>query len=155
MPAVTNKQQERGALNHGVWQQHANKHTAFARLSGAFALSLWTVCSTFAQSFPVKDKPVTIVVPFTAGGPTDRLARDMAEALRKPLGVGSIVVENVLGAGGAIATQKVARAAPDGHTILIHHIGMATMPALTMPSSKPNLTMCEMPLVLRTVSMLC
>jgi tripartite-type tricarboxylate transporter receptor subunit TctC len=50
--------------------------------------------------------------------------------LRKPLGVSSIVVENVLGAGGAIATQRVARAAPDGHTVLIHHIGMATMPAL-------------------------
>ena len=83
-----------------------------------------------AQTFPIKDKPVTIVVPFTAGGPTDRLARDIAEALRKPLGVNSIVVENVLGAGGAIATQKVARAAPDGHTVLIHHIGMATMPAL-------------------------
>ena len=86
--------------------------------------------TALAQTFPIKDKPVTIVVPFTAGGPTDRLARDMAEALRKPLGVNSIVVENVLGAGGAIATQKVARAAPDGHTVLIHHIGMATMPAL-------------------------
>ena len=86
--------------------------------------------AALAQTFPIKDKPVTIVVPFTAGGPTDRLARDLAEALRKPLGVSSIVVENVLGAGGAIATQRVARAAPDGHTVLIHHIGMATMPAL-------------------------
>ena len=57
-------------------------------------------------------------------------ARDMAEALRKPLGGATVVVENVLGAGGAIATQKVAKAAPDGHTILIHHIGMATMPTL-------------------------
>jgi hypothetical protein len=83
MRAVTNKQQEPAALNHGVWQQHANKHTAFVlRVSGAFALSLSLVCSAFAQSFPVKDKPVTIVVPFTAGGPTDRVARDLAEALR-------------------------------------------------------------------------
>ena len=97
---------------------------------GALALSVFAVSSALAQTFPIKDKPVTIVVPFTAGGPTDRLARDIAEALRKPLGVNSIVVENVLGAGGAIATQKVARAAPDGHTVLIHHIGMATMPAL-------------------------
>ncbi len=71
-----------------------------------------------------------MVVPFTAGGPTDRLARDMAEALRKPLGGAAVVVENALGAGGAIATQKVARAIPDGHTLLIHHIGMATMPTL-------------------------
>lgn len=70
------------------------------------------------------------MVPFTAGGPTDRLARDMAQALSKPLGGSAVVVENALGAGGAIATQKVARAAPDGHTLLIHHIGMATMPAL-------------------------
>jgi tripartite-type tricarboxylate transporter receptor subunit TctC len=86
--------------------------------------------SAFAQTFPIKDKAITLVVPFTAGGPTDRLARDMAQALSKPLGGSAVVVENALGAGGAIATQKVARAAPDGHTLLIHHIGMATMPAL-------------------------
>lgn len=86
--------------------------------------------SAMAQTFPIKDKPITLVVPFTAGGPTDRLARDMAEALRKPLGGVTVMVENALGAGGAIATQKVAHAAPDGHTLLIHHIGMATMPAL-------------------------
>jgi tripartite-type tricarboxylate transporter receptor subunit TctC len=86
--------------------------------------------SAMAQTFPIKDKVITLVVPFTAGGPTDRLARDMAQALSKPLGGTSVVVENALGAGGAIATQKVARAAPDGYTLLIHHIGMATMPAL-------------------------
>lgn len=93
---------------------------------------LWLLCmgSAFAQTFPIKDKAITLVVPFTAGGPTDRLARDMAQALSKPLGGSAVVVENALGAGGAIATQKVARAAPDGHTLLIHHIGMATMPAL-------------------------
>jgi tripartite-type tricarboxylate transporter receptor subunit TctC len=95
-------------------------------LLGAVALSQ----SAWAQSFPIKDKPITIVVPFSAGGPTDRLARDMAEGLRKPFGGASIVVENMVGAGGAIATQKVAKAAPDGHTILINHIGMATMPTL-------------------------
>ena len=113
MPAVTNKP------SLGGW------------LQGLSAL-LWCVwgVSAAAQGFPIKDKPITLVVPFTAGGPTDRLARDMAEALRKPLGGVSIVVENVLGAGGAIATQKVAKAAPDGHTLLIHHIGMATMPSL-------------------------
>jgi tripartite-type tricarboxylate transporter receptor subunit TctC len=86
--------------------------------------------SAMAQTFPIKDKVITLVVPFTAGGPTDRLARDMAQALSKPLGGATVVVENALGAGGAIATQKVARSAPDGHTLLIHHIGMATMPAL-------------------------
>jgi len=100
-----------------------------ALLVSAWILTGWSWGAS-AQSFPIKDKPITIVVPFSAGGPTDRLARDMAEALRKPLGGATVVVENVLGAGGAIATQKVAKAAPDGHTILIHHIGMATMPTL-------------------------
>jgi tripartite-type tricarboxylate transporter receptor subunit TctC len=82
-----------------------------------------------AADFPIKDKPVTIVVPFTAGGPTDRVARDLAEALRKPLGA-NVVVENVAGAGGTIGANKVAKAVADGHTILLHHIGMATSPAL-------------------------
>src|SRR6218665_2844495 len=80
-----------------------------------------------AQSFP-GSKPITIVVPFTAGGPTDRVARDLAEALRKPLGGATVVVDNAAGAGGSIGANKVAKAAPDGHTLLLHHIGMATMP---------------------------
>jgi tripartite-type tricarboxylate transporter receptor subunit TctC len=96
--------------------------------------------AALAQTFPIKDKPITLVVPFTAGGPTDRLARDMAQALSKPLGGATIVVENALGAGGAIATQKVARATADGHTLLIHHIGMATMPALIRKPSFDVLT---------------
>lgn len=75
------------------------------------------------------DKPVTIVVPFAAGGPTDKVARDLAESLRKPLGA-TIVIENVGGAGGTLGATKVAKAAPDGYTVLLHHIGMATSPAL-------------------------
>ena len=97
-----------------------------------FTLSLLAVAaftSANAADFPVKDKPVTIVVPFTAGGPTDRVARDLAEALRKPLGA-NVVVENVAGAGGTIGANKVAKAPQDGHTLLLHHIGMATSPAL-------------------------
>ena len=82
-----------------------------------------------AQSFP-GSKPITIVVPFTAGGPTDRVARDLAEALRKPLGGATVVVDNAAGAGGSIGANKVAKAAADGHTLLLHHIGMATMPTL-------------------------
>ncbi len=82
-----------------------------------------------AQSFP-GSKPITIVVPFSAGGPTDRVARDLAEALRKPLGGATVVVDNAAGAGGSIGANKVAKAAPDGHTLLLHHIGMATMPTL-------------------------
>lgn len=83
-----------------------------------------------AADFPAKDKPITIVVPFTAGGPTDRVARDLAEAMRKPLGGITIVIDNSAGAGGSIGANKVAKAQPDGHTLLLHHIGMATMPTL-------------------------
>lgn len=76
------------------------------------------------------DKPVTIVVPFAAGGPTDKVARDFAEALRKPLNGATIIIDNTGGAGGTLGATKVARAAPDGYTLLLHHIGMATSPAL-------------------------
>ena len=76
------------------------------------------------------EKPVTIVVPFAAGGPTDKVARDLAEALRKPLGNQPIIIENVGGAGGTLGHTKVAKAANDGYTLLLAHIGMSTAPAL-------------------------
>lgn len=87
-----------------------------------------------AQSFP-GSKPITFVVPFAAGGPTDRVARDLAKAMRKAMqkmGMHHVtfVIENVNGAGGTIGAAKVAKAAPDGHTLLIHHIGMAAAPGL-------------------------
>ncbi|GAB3493551.1 tripartite tricarboxylate transporter substrate binding protein BugD [Curvibacter fontanus] len=88
-----------------------------------------TAIAAQAQSFP-GSKPITIVVPFAAGGPTDRVARDLAEAMRKPLGGVTLVVDNAAGAGGSIGANKVAKAAADGHTLLLHHIGMATMPTL-------------------------
>ncbi len=86
--------------------------------------------SLLAQADTYPAKPITIVVPFSAGGPTDRVARDLAEAMRKPLGGVSIIVDNAAGAGGSIGGNKVAKATPDGYTILLHHIGMATMPTL-------------------------
>jgi tripartite-type tricarboxylate transporter receptor subunit TctC len=96
-------------------------------------LTLTAAAALLAVSLPARaeypEKPVTIVVPFAAGGPTDKVARDLAEALRKPLG-GTIVIENVGGAGGSLGATKVAKAAPDGYTLLLHHIGMATSPAL-------------------------
>ena len=82
-----------------------------------------------ALAFP--DKPISIVVPFSAGGPTDKVTRDFAEALRKQLpNNATIVVENVGGAGGTLGAARVAKAAPDGYTYLLHHIGMSTAPAL-------------------------
>jgi tripartite-type tricarboxylate transporter receptor subunit TctC len=91
----------------------------------AAALSLVAQADTYPTA-----KPISIVVPFTAGGPTDRVARDLAEALRKPLGGATVVVDNAAGAGGSIGANKVAKAAPDGYTLLLHHIAMATMPTL-------------------------
>ncbi|MBX3638534.1 MAG: tripartite tricarboxylate transporter substrate binding protein BugD [Rubrivivax sp.] len=86
--------------------------------------------SVAGAAFAFPDKPVTIVVPFAAGGPTDKVARDLAEAMRKPLGGATIVVENVGGAGGTLGAGRVAKASPDGHTLLLYHIGMSTSPAL-------------------------
>ena len=105
----------------------------------ATALAAFAIGAHAQAAFP-GDKPVTIVVPFVAGGPTDRVARDLAEALRKPLGGATIVVDNAAGAGGSIGANKVAKSAPDGHTLLLHHIGMATMPALyrKLPFSVEN-----------------
>jgi len=82
-----------------------------------------------AQGYP-GSKPISFVVPFAAGGPTDRAARDLAEAMRKTLPGGNFVIENVNGAGGTIAATKVAKANPDGHTLLFWHIGMAATAGL-------------------------
>jgi tripartite-type tricarboxylate transporter receptor subunit TctC len=78
----------------------------------------------------LKDKVITIVVPFAAGGPTDRVARDLAEAMRKPLGGNSIIIDSAAGAGGSIGANKLAKASPDGYTLMVHHIAMSTMPGL-------------------------
>ena len=94
------------------------------------ALMAAATLSAQAQTYP-GTKPVTLMVPFAAGGPTDRVARDLGEAMRKVMGgTANFVVENVAGAGGTIAPARVAKAAPDGHTLLVHHIGMAATAAL-------------------------
>jgi tripartite-type tricarboxylate transporter receptor subunit TctC len=93
-------------------------------------IALATVLASSAALADYPEKPVTLVVPFAAGGPTDKVARDLAEVLRKGLNNQSVIVENVGGAGGTLGAGKVAKAAPDGHTLLLHHIGMATSPGL-------------------------
>jgi tripartite-type tricarboxylate transporter receptor subunit TctC len=83
--------------------------------------------AAMAQAWPTK--PITLVVPFAAGGPTDVVARVLGAAMTRTLGQ-SVLIENKTGAGGTIAAAAVARAAPDGYTFLIHHNGMATAPSL-------------------------
>ena len=80
-----------------------------------------------AQAYPTK--PITMIVPFAAGGPTDTVARTVAALMSKSLGQ-TVVVENVGGAGGNIGNEKVAKAAPDGYTVLLMHIGISTSASL-------------------------
>ena len=96
----------------------------------ALAVAAFAAAGAHADaSYPAK--AITIVVPFTAGGPTDRVARDLAESLRKPLGNNvTIVIDNADGAGSTIGMAKAARAKPDGYTLLLNHIGVATAPIL-------------------------
>ena len=93
-----------------------------------------TICGALIVASPLKaqdypTKVITMVVPFAAGGPTDTVARLITAPMSKTLKQ-QVIVENVGGAGGTIAANRVAKASPDGYTILIHHIGMATAPAL-------------------------
>ena len=97
------------------------------RTATAAALGLALAGSALAQAYP--SKPITLVVPFAAGGPTDVVARLLGASMGKTLGQ-TVVIENKVGAGGTIAAAYTARANPDGYTYLIHHNGMGTAPAL-------------------------
>ena len=99
--------------------------TKFLRYLSALALA--AAASVFAQDYP--NKQVVVVVPFAAGGPTDTLARNLGVALTITLKQ-QVIIDNTAGAGGTIAYNKVAKAKPDGYTVLIAHIGMSTAPAL-------------------------
>lgn len=111
------------------------RHRAAARMVAAIgAVSLLAACSGDggggggdAGNYP--EQNITFVVPFSAGGPTDTVTRMIAEPMAAKLGA-KIVVQNVEGAGGTVGAGEVARAEPDGYTVLMHHIGMSTAPAL-------------------------
>ena len=97
----------------------------FARILPAVALA--ASAGAFAQQYPTRN--ISMVVPYAAGGPTDTVARVTAQAMGKPLGQ-TVIVENRPSAGGILGPEQVKNAKPDGYTILIHHIGMATTPTL-------------------------
>ncbi|MBF5005278.1 tripartite tricarboxylate transporter substrate-binding protein [Diaphorobacter caeni] len=110
-----------------VLRPHAR--VARRRALGIAAASLLgtAVLPALASGYP--DKPIIMVVPYSAGGPTDVVARLLAVPMGASLGQ-NVLVENTVGAGGTIAPARVARSKPDGYTILIHHMGMATAPSL-------------------------
>ena len=95
-------------------------------LLGAAAAVLAT--PALAQA-PFPTRTISMVIPFAAGGPTDTVGRLIAQSMSAELGQ-TVVVENVAGAGGSLGAQRVAQARPDGYTILLHHIGMSTIPTL-------------------------
>src|SRR5690242_5582852 len=90
-------------------------------LAVALAFLAGAACGAQAQSYP--SKPVTIIVPFAAGGPTDAMARAISERMRQALGGQPILIENVTGAAGSIGVTRAARSAPDGYTISMGHLG--------------------------------
>src|SRR4051812_47854249 len=98
-----------------------------AMLRLAAALLALGASATFAQQYP--NRQITMLVPFAAGGPTDTVARVVAQSMSKPLGQ-TVIVENKPSAGGILAPEQAKNAKPDGYTILIHHVGMATTPFL-------------------------
>src|SRR5215470_9219320 len=83
--------------------------------------------TALAQDYP--SRPITMIVPFSAGGPGDVIARILGTAMSATLKQ-SFVIENVVGAGGTLGTNRVAKATPDGYTVLLMHVGQATAPAL-------------------------
>jgi tripartite-type tricarboxylate transporter receptor subunit TctC len=92
------------------------------RLAAAIVVAGATATAAQAQTFP--DKPITLVVPFAAGGPSDVIARLLGQSMSATLGQ-QVVIENVAGAGGTTAAGRVAKATPDGYTLLIHHVALA------------------------------
>ncbi|MBX9456884.1 MAG: tripartite tricarboxylate transporter substrate binding protein BugD [Rhizobium sp.] len=99
----------------------------FKSLFAATALAATLVAGAAHAEYP--ERTITMVVPFAAGGPTDTVARLVAESMSKDLGQ-QVIVENVGGAGGTLGAGRVATSDPDGYTVLLHHIGMATSATL-------------------------
>src|SRR5262245_12428996 len=100
-----------------------------ALVVGALALAAWSGPRDVAAQTAFPAKPITIVVPAAAGGPTDTVARLLAESMTRTLGQ-TVLIENIGGAGGTLGMARVAKAAPDGYTLAVWHIAQSTAPAL-------------------------
>ena len=100
----------------------------FPYLPVSVACALLLSANAFAQDYPASNKTITFVLPYAAGGPTDKAARDLAQAMSKAMGGPSIVIDNSAGASGSIGANKVAKAGADGYTLLFTHIAQATLP---------------------------
>ena len=100
----------------------------FPFLPVSVACALLLSANAFAQDYPASNKSITFVLPYAAGGPTDKAARDLAQAMSKAMGGHSIVIDNSAGASGSIGANKVAKASADGYTLLFTHIAQATLP---------------------------
>src|SRR6187399_310862 len=94
--------------------------TWFTRAAGTLAALALTAVSASAQDYPTR--PITLIVPFAAGGPTDVISRIIGEHMSRTLGQ-QLVIENVVGAGGTTASTRAKRAAPDGYTLITGHMG--------------------------------
>jgi len=121
---------------------------AFTALIGALSLSAGSALAEYPE------RAITVIVPFSAGGPTDTVTRIVTEVMSKDLGQ-QIVVDNVGGAGGTLGAARVAKADPDGYTLLLHHIGISTaatlyrrLPYDTLKAFEPVGLVTEVPMVL-------
>jgi len=101
---------------------------SFKKSAATIAALAFSAAVGLAQAaYP--DKPINVIVPFAAGGPTDTVARSVAQVMSKSLGQ-QVIIENVAGAGGTIGVGRAVAAAPDGYTLLLMHIGISTAPSL-------------------------
>ncbi len=114
--------------NRRLNKHRLNKRRLSGGLVAAFALNCCATVMAIAQSYP--SRPITIVAATAAGGPGDIAARLVSDRMAKALGQ-PVVIENVAGAGGIQGTARVARAEPDGYTLLVHQTGIAIAPAVS------------------------
>lgn len=103
------------------------RFSGFRRMALAGLFALGFSHAVMAQTYPTK--PISLIVPFAAGGPSDVIARLVGDHMGRTLGQ-QIIIENVAGAGGTLGARRLASADPDGYTLLIHHLALAAAPSL-------------------------